>query len=208
MGSEAVDPRAAWEVVERFERAIAEYAAAPYAVAIDSCTNALYLCFRRRWMTEASGHIRIPRFTYVGVVRAAINAGHEVQVGFDADGWVGEYEIHPLRIVDAARWLRRGMYREQTLTCLSFHAFKHLPIGRGGAILCDDEDDAEWFRRAAYDGRDRTKPIMEQTEFQFGIHCYMPPESAARGLLLMTNLKDENEPLPGLYPDLSKVSFL
>lgn len=147
----------------------------------------------------------LPSRTYVGVARAAINAGCEVE--WDYGPWLGEYDIPPLGIIDAARWLRSEMYEFNTLTCLSFHAFKHLPIGRGGAILCDDEDDAEWFRRARYDGRDQTKPIMEQTTFQWGIHCYMPPEAAARGLLLMNNLKDDNDPLPGIYPDLSKVRF-
>lgn len=73
--------------------------------------------------------------------------------------------------------------------------------------MCDSAEDAEWFRRARYDGRDQKRPIMEQTEFQWGIHCYMPPEAAARGLLLMTNLKDDNDPLPGIYPDLSQVTF-
>jgi dTDP-4-amino-4,6-dideoxygalactose transaminase len=128
-------------------------------------------------------------------------------VKFTPQAWLGEYQILGTPIVDAARWLRRGMHQPGTWTCLSFHATKHLPIGRGGAILCDDRGDAEWFRRARYDGRDQTKPIMEQTEFQFGVQCYMEPAAAARGLLLMTALKDENDPIPGVFPDLSKVLF-
>lgn len=208
-----MNPREAWEVVERFERALCEYTGAPHAVAVDSCTNALYLCFvRARSFFSAYPDIELPKRTYVGVARAALNAGFRVRwwVAQDhAQWWVGEYQINagPATIIDAARWLRRGMYERDTWTCLSFHFSKHLPIGRGGAILCDSEDDAEWFRRARYDGRDPRKPIMETPEFTFGIHAYMPPEAAARGLLLMTNLKDDNEPLPGVYPDLSKVTF-
>lgn len=194
--------------MEDFERAIAEYAGSRYAVAVDSCTNALYLCFVRA-RHSSNGFIWLPRYTYVGVARAALRA--DLTPKFSEVDWVGEYHIgvgtHD--ITDAARWLRRGMHSPCAwATCVSFHAHKHLPIGRGGAILCDDEPDVEWFRRARYDGRDQTRPIMEQTEFQFGIHAYMPPESAARGLLLMSNLKDENEPLPGTYPDLGKARFL
>ena len=200
------DPRAAWRVVERFEEALCEYTGAPLCVATDSCTNALRLCFERL-QAEMSGTLVLPSRTYVGVWRAAMSAGFAVRVAFNDPAWRGEYAIEPTRIVDAARWLRRDMYKPNTWTCLSFHATKHLPIGRGGAILCDNPEDAEWFRRARYDGRDQTKSIMEQTEFQFGIHCYLPPEAAARGLLLMTALKDDNDPLPGVYPDLSRVRF-
>lgn len=208
-GQEVTDPRAAWRVVERFEEALCEYTGAPHCVAVDSCSNALHLCFerlmRQRPITFEPEGVEIPKLTYVGVVQAARRATWLVE--FVDQSWVGEYQIKGTPIVDAARWLRRGMYRAGTWTCLSFHATKHLPIGRGGAILCDTYDDAEWFRRARYDGRDQTRPIVEQQEFQWGMHCYMPPESAARGLLLMTALKDANEPLRGFYPDLSLVRW-
>lgn len=207
-----MDPRAPWDVVERFEKALCEYTGAPNAIAVDSCTNALRLCFEKALVDckDETEPPVVPCRTYVGVIRALIISGLNVEyLNFSRKAWSGEYpiEIGGRTIVDAARWLRRDMYRDGTWTCLSFHFSKHLPIGRGGAILCDDEDDAEWFRRAAYDGRDRTKPIMEQKSFQWGAHVYLPPESAARGLLLMTNLKDDNAPLPGIYPDLSQVSF-
>lgn len=204
----AVDPRAAWRVVEAFEAALSEYTGAPHVVATDSCTNALHLCFKRLFqrtdLFDAEG-IQLPTHTYVGVPQAARRAGFMVE--FVEQPWVGEYRIKNTPIVDAARWLRRDMHAPGAWICLSFHFTKHLPIGRGGAILCDNAGDAEWFRRARYDGRDQTKPIMEQAEFQFGIHAYMTPELAARGLLLMTNLPDHNDPLPGVYPDLSKVKF-
>jgi dTDP-4-amino-4,6-dideoxygalactose transaminase len=198
------DPRSAWRVVEEFEAALCAYTGAPFCVATDSCTNALYLCFVRLHTPYSVPFVDLPKRTYVGVARAWLNAGGSLR--WSDEEWIGEYMIADT-IVDAARWLRRGMYQPETWTCLSFHATKHLPIGRGGAILCDHADDAEWFRRARYDGRDQVKPIMEQTEFQWGIHAYMPPEAASRGLLLMSGLKDYNDPLPGIYPDLSKVKF-
>jgi len=201
--------REAWRVVEDFERALCEYTGATHCVATDSCTNALYLCFERGALVAEMKTACLPRYTYVGVVQAALRAGLEIEWIWGTDAWVGEYKIptHKGWIVDAARWLRRGMYKPETWTCLSFHATKHLPIGRGGAILCDNAQDAEWFRRARYDGRDQTKPILEQDAFQFGVQCYLEPEKAARGLLLMTALKDDNEPLPGVYPDLSQVRW-
>ena len=211
----AVD-RSAFEVVDLFEKKMAEYCGAPFCVTTDSCTNALFLCFKR----EATPRVphgrqvrraRLPNKTYVGVVQAARCAGLEVD--FWDDDWVGEYWIPCTRVVDSARWLRRGMYSpryttESLLICLSFQATKHLPIGRGGAILCDNENDAEWFRRARFDGRDQNVSLFDQEEFGFGAHCYMPPDAAARGLWLMNGLKDHNEPLPAEYPDLSKKRWI
>lgn len=203
--------REAWEVVDRFERAIAEYCGAPYAVSVDSCTNALYLCFKHCWDVAPNAEawvMYVPKRTYAGVVRAALNA--DLSPTFRDWNWAGEYDLRVGRcvIVDAARWLRRGMYHSGTWTCLSFQATKHLPIGRGGAILCDRKEDYDWFRKARFDGRDIESDLWKQEEFGWGIHCYMTPPDAARGLWLLGGLKDNNEPLPGEYPDLSKKRWL
>src|SRR5262245_28032542 len=106
--------------------------------------------------------VSLPKRTYIGVVQAARRANYEVS--FVDLSWSGDYPcgIGAHIIWDSARWLRRGMYKPGRWMCLSFHATKHLPIGRGGAILCDDAEDAEWFRRARYDGRDQGRPIMDQ----------------------------------------------
>lgn len=203
------DPKEAFRVVEQFERALCGYTGAPFAITTDSATNALFLCFKRR--ATASGRerftISIPSQTYVGVVQAAKNAGWLVELV--NVGWTGEYEIHPLRIVDAAKWLRDGMYGRGTLTCLSFQAYKQLPIGRGGAILCDDEDDAEWFRKARFDGRDMETSLYRQQQFGFGSHCYLDPPSAARGLWLMAGLKDNAQPIGSWedYPSLDSKEW-
>lgn len=180
---------------------MAEYAGAPFCVSVDSCTNALYLCFERVREVYEDRLIVLPKKTYVGVAQAARNAGLDIE--FQDINWTGEYQIHPTKIVDAARWLRRGMYAPETMTCLSFQATKHLPIGRGGAILCDEPSDAEWFRRARFDGRDTRSSLWDQKDFGWGIHAYMPPDAAARGLWLLGGLMDFNVPIPGEYPDLS-----
>lgn len=202
------DPRAAWRVVERFEEAICEYTGATHCVAVDSCTNALYLCFVRAYRGGLPV-MELPSRTYVGVPRAAMRAGWKVR--FYESDWInnGEYGISVpgAFIVDSARFFAGGMCSPTEWRCVSFHATKHLPIGRGGAILCDRKGDAEWFRRARYDGRDQTRPILEQEEFQWGMQCYLEPEKAARGLMLLQGLPDHNEPLPATYPDLRKVKF-
>jgi dTDP-4-amino-4,6-dideoxygalactose transaminase len=209
---EEVDRRAPWRVVEDFERALADYCGSPYAVAVDSATNALRLCFRLRFGTMPGDpfsdfYATIPAHTYVGVVQAAREEA--VVVEFEEVHWEGEYEIGPLRILDSAKWLRRNMYRAGALTCLSFQAFKQLPIGRGGAILCDDPGDREWLQRASFDGRRRDMRIADQETFQRGMHAYMSPPDAARGLWLLSNMPDNPQPIGSWrdYPDLRTKEF-
>lgn len=194
--------RAAWEVVDRFEQALCEYTGAPHCVTVDSCTNALFLAFRLRKIQTQAHHLVLPKHTYAGVAQAAFNAGYEVK--FLEQPWEGQYLIYPIKVVDAARRFTSGMFVPGTLQCLSFQATKILPIGRGGAILCDDDEDAKWLRRARFDGREQDVSLYDQQEFQEGYHMYLPPDYAARGLWLMGGIKEHNPDQVAEYPDLSK----
>lgn len=202
------DPRRAYRVVDDFESELAYYTGAPYAVAVDSCTNALYLAlvYEQRW--GGCRDIGLPKRTYVGVLQAARNARHTViWYANPEDPWqeCGWYHIANTEVIDSARHLKQAMYWPKTLTALSFHAAKQLPLGRGGAILTDDPAAAEWLRAARMDGRPPGAPI-EATQFP-GFHCPMPPDTAARGLWILSRWVDagyDPPPLPPeTYPDLS-----
>ena len=200
--------RDAFRVVEQFEDALAEYCGAPYAVTTDSCTNALLIALQL-W-APVDIELSIPAHTYVGVVQAARKREQfGVKIKLTDERWVGEYRIAPTNVWDSAKWFRRGMYRPGTLTCVSFQAAKHLPIGRGGAILCDSEHAAEWLRRARFDGREPGLPIAKQQRFGWGIHAYMTPPDAARGLWLLSWMRGENQPIGSWedYPDLRSKEF-
>jgi dTDP-4-amino-4,6-dideoxygalactose transaminase len=202
------DPRRAYRVVDDFEDELCYYTGAPLAVAVDSCTNALFLAltFERSLYDHAPimlDSVQLPRRTYIGVLQAVLNAGYEVTL-WDDSKWqqTGHYRIFPTRVVDSARCLHRGMYKPRTLTCLSFHAAKQLPIGRGGAILLDDEEAAAWLRRARHDGRAEGDYAVPAT-FP-GFHCALPPPDAARGLWMLSRFPDHPPPLAhDAYPDLS-----
>lgn len=203
-----IPPGEPFRVVRQFEEALAEYTGAPFAVTVDSCTNAIFLALL--WDTPAllgqhygdplksRAALGLPRRTYVGVARAVINAGHNI-VWLD-DEWEGRYRIRPTHVVDAAKQFTAGMYTMGDLVCVSFQAYKHLPIGRGGAILCDWDKAAEWLRRARFDGRD---PDKEDTGQEVGYHMYLDPPSAARGLWLMRGLTVDNKDLPNDHVDIS-----
>ena len=195
-----------YECVDELEKQVAEYAGAPYAVAVDSCTNALLLCFE--YLGCEGKTVYLPKKTYVGVAFSVLNAGGKC--AFIDYEWGGSYSIshHDWTkiVVDSARRFRRGMYAEKTFMCLSAHWGKHLKIGRGGFILTDDYNAAEYLRKMRFDGRTQGIPPTRDDFYTRGHHCYMLPEEAARGLMLMANMPDVNEDIPeDDYTDLSKI---
>lgn len=188
-------------VVKEFEQAVADYAGSRYAVAVDTCTDAIFLCCKLLGVEHAT----IPKRTYCSVPNAIIHAG--ASLSFSSEAWQGEYEIKPWRIIDSALRFKRGMYQKNTLRCQSFQYRKHLPIGKGGIILTDSLSSAEWLRLARFNGRPERPLDDDDAEPRFiGWLCYMDPERAARGLTFMMHAKDEYEDLIVEYPDLSKMS--
>jgi hypothetical protein len=192
----------AYAIIDTFEKVIADYTGSRFAVACDSCTSALLLsCAYLR-----VGEVEIPKLTYISVPFSIIHAGGTVR--FRDEDWIGRYQLKPYPIYDSARWMTSGMYIPGSFMCLSFHFSKHLPIGRGGAILLDDEEAADWLRRARFDGRDLTRigkaAYMPTTEKAWRVN--MMPPAAAHGLLLMGVMKEHNDPLPcSDYADLSQA---
>lgn len=193
----------AYAVVDMFERKIAEYCGSKYAVAMDSCCNAIKLCL----VYKKAKYVSLPRFTYPGVICSIIHAGAKIEFS-PFINWQGQYTLAPHDIIDSALRFRQGMYIPRKLMCLSFHAKKHLPIGRGGMVLTDDQKAYEWLKRARFDGRNEVPLIQDDIQI-VGWNCYMTPEQAARGLMLLDLIKSVK--LPDLemqkqgYPDCSKI---
>lgn len=190
----------AFVIVEEFERRVAEYAGAPHAVAVDCCTNAIFLSlqYQLRKVRPAPLAVSLPARTYCSVPMVCIHAGFAVH--FDDYVWLGAYQVKPFDIWDGAKRFTRGMYRGG-MHCLSFHAKKILAIGRGGMILTESAEAAVWLRKARYDGRDG-KPYTEELPSMVGWHMYMTPEQAARGLQLLDVLPASNPDQTEDYPDL------
>jgi dTDP-4-amino-4,6-dideoxygalactose transaminase len=190
----------AFAIVAEFERRVAEYAGARHAVATDCCSNAIFLSLQ--WWKVLSGGracaLTLPAKTYVSVPMYCLHAGYDVK--FEDLAWQGVYRLKPIDIWDGAKRFSRGMY-QGGLHCLSFHAKKIIPIGRGGMILTDDAEAAKWLRRARYDGRDGL-PYAQEEIASLGWHAYMTPEQAARGLQLLDVLPEGVPDLIEDYPDL------
>lgn len=93
-----------YDIVDAFEKRVAEYTGAKYGVAVNSCTNALFLCCLYVKVKE----VVLPSHTYVGVAQSIINAGGKVK--FKDFAWKGWYQLQPYPIIDSAR----RFYRECT----------------------------------------------------------------------------------------------
>ena len=175
------------EVVDIFEKKVADFCGSKFAVAVDCCSNAIFLILK---YINNPQKVKIPYFTYASVPMQILHAGYEFE--FVDKQWSGTYKLDPLDVWDfAGRWTK-GMY-EGGFAALSFQIKKRLPIGRGGMILCDDYDAYTWFKKACYDGRDLGKNYMEDDIEMLGWHMYMTPEDAARGIILMDNISEIND---------------
>jgi dTDP-4-amino-4,6-dideoxygalactose transaminase len=197
------------KITEEFECELCRYTGAPFAVAVDNASNALYLCLM---LEQAKGCIiTIPERTYVSVPCEIIMAGCKVAWS-DVTGETitGAYRLKPTRIWDSALCFTADMYKPGQLMCISFTgAYKHLKLGKGGAILCDTKEDAEWLKKARNSGRSECSYHVDNFTM-IGRNCYMMPQVAAQGLLLIQqfyNLDGSKKSNPDItlpYPNLSK----
>jgi len=191
-----------WDCVTIFENKLAEYSGSKYAVCVDSCSNALFLCLK--YLNINNQIISLPRNTYSSVPMQCIHAGNKIR--FEFREWSGSYYLSDTPIIDSACKFSKNMYVPNTYYCLSFHHRKILNIGKGGAICTDDENFVKWCRPMIYDGRHTNVNYKEDTFECIGYHMYMTPEDAATGLLKLEKLGPSNTNVGShlTYPDLSK----
>jgi len=176
-----------FKVVRLFEEEIARYTGAKYAVSVDSCTNALFLCLMyQKHIGVKTQEIIIPSKTYLSVPQSIIHAGFEPIFDTSKNDWVGIYQLGELPIYDSAKRFTSNMYIDNSFMCLSFHIKKHLKIGKGGMILTNDVEAVEWFKMARYEGR--TEKLYHEDDItMLGWNMYMTPQEASHGLALMQN---------------------
>lgn len=181
-----------YKIVKMFEEEIADYTGSPFAVSVDSCTNALFLCCK--YLNAES--ITIPSKTYLSVPMSIIQSGSKVVFDKSLNNWSGIYQLAPYPIYDAAKRFTSDMYIPGTFMCLSFHIKKRLKIGKGGMILTDNIEAVEWFKKARYEGRSEKLYHNDDID-SIGWNMYMTPQEAAHGLALMQNIE-------WTYPDLGE----
>ena len=188
-----------------FETALAQFTGAPRAIMTDCCTHAIELCLRYDQIQTC----KFTPYTYVSVPMTMHKLGIKYQyLDHEWQRWVGEYPFVETRIWDSARRLEANMYRAGQMQCVSFGHDKPLSIGRGGAILLDDETAYQALLRMRYDGRDLTvSPWVKQQEFQVGYHYRPTIEEAQRGTELLSQYQSQ-PPRHVVYPDCRQISIV
>jgi len=189
------------DFVTIFEKRLCDFTGAPFAVAVDSCTNAILLSVVA---SSINNTISVPKNTYLSVPMTLIN--NQYDVVFHPENWVGSYEVTN-NIYDCAVGLKKNMYKKGHIECLSFQQKKRLPIGKGGAILTDDEELANKLRRLRHDGRDSSVPVKDDdpNKITMGYHMYMSPDQAAKGILLINQIAPYVESGWYDYPNISNL---
>ena len=109
-----------YDITDEFERQLADYTGAKYAVAVDSQSNALFLCLKRcanrvlwefnpdendvpaRAVRVGVQKVMIPSHTYPSVPCAVIHAGYKVEFEPNKASLKGAYRLKPTPIWDSA----------------------------------------------------------------------------------------------------------
>jgi len=164
-----------FQVIADFEKEIAKFYGAPYAVAVDCCTHGIELCLRMKNVNK----IKVPKHTYLSVPMLSDKLSIERE--WTDEKWQDYYYLTN-NIIDAAVLWKRDSYVPDTYMSVSFQFRKHLSLGRGGAILFDKQEDFDTLKRMSYDGRSPDLPWAQQNIKTIGYHYYMTPETAELGL--------------------------
>ena len=190
-----------FNIVKDFECKLAEHFGSRYCVATDSCTHAVELCLRLQQVKISA----CPRHTYISIPMTLEKLN--IDWHFVDDQWREYYQLSDTGIYDAATFWSNGKYISGSKMCVSFQKKKTLSLGRGGAILLDDHQDAVKLRRMAYDFRDRHNGWHGQIESitEIGYHYYMTPETAQIGLEKFPTMNHVTGWKWSDYPDVSKA---
>lgn len=222
-----------FQIVRDFEFEVERFTGAPHVIAVDSCTNALGICFEHVMQVLNNKHnismgvtAHMPKYTYIGVPMQAKRAGLELD--FIDDIWEGAYDIgftyynednivceFDGAVFDSARRFRKDMWnefevskKEHKYICVSFHKTKILGHTHGGAILTNNGEFAHWAKMMRFDGRRERTSAKDDNPTVLGRHCYMMPEVAAALTHKLAYLPDYPSDLKNDdYPDLSKLEI-
>lgn len=170
--------------VQLFEAEIANWFGSPYAVATDSCTHAVELSLRYKGITKTA----CPTRTYLSIPMTLEKLG--INWDWYDENWTNYYYLKDTNIIDAAVLWEKDSYIPETLMCISFQFQKHLSLGRGGVILCDDQKDYNQLKKMVHDGRIPTVPWKTQNIDTLGYHYYMTPQTAEEGLAKLKDAKN------------------
>lgn len=181
-----------------FEEEFAKYVGARYAVAVNSCTAALFLALKALGVGEGD-EVVVPSFTFASSVGVIVHAGaRPVFADITRDGFGMDQKsmekvitkktkaVVPVHyggdraviktdlpvIEDSAHLVpKRGNNRKAFACCYSFYATKNLTTGEGGMITVEDKKVMEWLKKARLHGlsRDAWKRYDPEAKWKYTV---------------------------------------
>lgn len=164
---------------EKFEQEFAKYVGTKYAVAVSSCTAALFLSLKALKI-KPGDEVIVPSFTFPSTASVIIHCGaspvfadiNEEDFTIDQKSFEKALTnktkavilVHyggnrakiktDLPIVeDSAHFIPKGGDNPSSFTrCYSFYATKNMTTGEGGMVTTRDEKVANWLRKARLHG--------------------------------------------------------
>jgi len=177
------------------ERMIAEYTGAKHCVLLTSATAALHLSLEyiKRFVIKKDLKVYVPSLTFVSTASEVIHAGGKVIFG-DVDDTlclnpaskkdfnavipvhltgVKAYTDYVCPVIeDSAHLIEKDQCKDNpNFVCYSFYATKNLTMGEGGAICVNNQEAADWFRKASHHGisKDGWKRYESLNNWQYEI---------------------------------------
>ena len=184
-------------VVEEFEKTIAEHVGAKYACSINSATNAIFLSMLNKNVT-----VDLPSMIPPVVANALVTSGNKINF-VDNVEWVGDsYVLHQFddyKIVDSAQKLEENQFEKECnsedLMFFSFYPTKPLGGSDGGIIVTDDYEKYRWFKSAVLNGMSYANNNWERKISFPGYKMYM---NSIQAQICLNNFKTFEEKMSSL----------
>ena len=128
------------DITKEFEEELSRYTGAPYAIALDNMSNALFLAlyYEKNIKKSLTGDtVNCPAKTYPSVPCEIIHAGLKVNfTPVEGKTIKGAYTLSPSNVVDSALRFTADMYQSGTHMCLSFTGpYKTLKLSKVVQLL-------------------------------------------------------------------------
>lgn len=164
------------ETIE-FEKEFAHFVKAKHAVAVNSCTSALFLALQALGIKRGD-EVIVPSFTFASSASVIVHSGAkpvfadikpedltidpksvEVRLNKKTKAVIPVHYAARLAhvdfpvpvIEDSAHRITKN-HKSKNLVCYSFYATKNITTGEGGMITTDDKDLAHWLTKARLHG--------------------------------------------------------
>lgn len=180
------------EKVVELEREFASYVGSKYAVAVSSCTNALFLCMAYHRPNE----VEIPAITFASVANvvlqnhADLKLKDRVYVGKSYPIEIKNVIDEKVTIIDSAHDISRGCFKGKT-SCYSFYPTKQINGLEGGMIATNDKQLAEYAKRMRDHGKEGDN--IDYKIVDIGYHMRMNEIQAVVALEQLKKLDRMNE---------------